>query len=125
MSFPSLPSVHGRKSLKTVATRDRSTVVGSGGHSQPGSIVQVALQPSPALLLPSSQPVSPGTIMPSPHAVLHGPPAAGQVGTAWQVAVQPSVRLVFLRSSHCSVPSWVPLLSVFPHTVFVQVERPA
>src|SRR5215471_836702 len=85
----------------------------SGGcvHVNPGSIVQVGEQPSPATVLPSSH-ASP-TTMPSPHFDTHDAPA--QLGSLRQSSEQPSNGRA-LPSSQLSVPSITPS----PHFVGVQ-----
>src|SRR6185436_1354591 len=94
-------------------------------HSKPSSRLQVDEQPSPLARLPSSHSwpmaMSIGNNMPSPQAVVQGPPPGGQLGTAWHWGVQPSRRLEFLLSSHCSVPCRPVLL---PQVVWPQVDLP-
>src|SRR4029079_16203821 len=69
-------------------------------HMNPGSILQLAEQPSPSTLLPSSQ--SSWTTMPSPQRDMHEPLL--QSGSFWQSAEQPSNGSA-LPSSHPSAPS--------------------
>src|ERR1044071_6654004 len=78
----------------------------------PFSIVHVDEQPSPSLLLPSSQ--SSLSTRPSPQRDVHAP--AEQSGSAWQSFEQPS-NGVWLPSSHTSAPSALPS----PHVVGVHV----
>src|SRR5215217_436925 len=81
----------------------------------PASIVQVAEQPSLAVVLPSSQ-ASEEALMPSPHvtAQTDGLPVQPWPGSIAQVAAQPS-PLAVLPSSHSS-----PLSSIaLPHTLAV------
>ena len=80
-----------------------------GGYAVASSVWQVALQPSPAVLLPSSQ-VSPVSTLLLPHT------AAGS-DSVWQVALQPSPAAL-LPSSHCSAPSFLPS----PHTAAPMVS---
>src|SRR5678816_634828 len=81
----------------------------SGGrtHMNPDSSVQVAEQPSPDRLLPSSH-ASPDSTMPSPHLPVHAPavPPDGHAGSGTQVAEQPSKGVV-LPSSQPSAPSFL------------------
>src|SRR6185437_14922958 len=73
---------------------------------------QSALQPSPLIVLPSSQ-TSPGSSTPLPqtYCEVQGPPIGGQVhpGSTWQRPLQPSPGSV-LPSSHCSL-GWLTLPS--------------
>src|SRR5882724_10841130 len=80
-------------------------------HLYPSSILQVEEQPSPSLVLPSSQSSS-LNLMPSPHGDVHAPES--QFGSSWQSGVQPSPRSWF-PSSQRSLPSFFPS----PHVVFV------
>ena len=72
-------------------------------HVKPASIVQVALQPSPATWFPSSQPSAP-TRLPSPHTVAHVsmlvrlPPAQLYPASTVQFSLQPSPLTVLLSS---------------------------
>src|SRR5436305_855647 len=88
----------------------------SGGrvHMNPDSSVQVAEQPSPDRLLPSSH-ASPERTMPSPHWPVQAPavPPIGHLGSGTQVAEQPSYGFV-LPSSQPSDPSFFPS----PHFVW-------
>src|SRR5229473_1542201 len=82
-------------------------------QAQPASSMQVALQPSPAVVLPSSQVSTPGETLPSPHLTVEtqGEPGVGQAKLASicrQFAVQPSPDSV-LPSSHFS-SAWL----IFP-----------
>src|SRR5688572_16141683 len=86
---------------RSPATISQPAVAGS--QTKPASIVQSAAQPSPAVVLPSSQ-SSPMT-RPSPHSELQGP--AAQSGSAWHNAEQPSKGSV-LPSSQLSAPSCTP-----------------
>src|SRR5262245_52722523 len=72
-------------------------------HVKPPSILQVEEQPSPSLLLPSSQ--SSLSTSPSPQRDVHAP--AEQSGSAWQSLEQPS-NGTSLPSSHTSAPSVFP-----------------
>src|SRR4029079_9915286 len=69
-------------------------------HMKPGSILQLAEQPSPSTLLPSSQ--SSLTTMPSPQRDMHAP--VWQSGSCCQSAAHPSKGSA-LPSSHPSAPS--------------------
>src|SRR5580700_4722019 len=80
----------------------------------PDSIVQVELQPSPEVVLPSSH-CSPGNTSPSPHTAVHVPPV--QCGSMVHVGEQPSYGMV-LPSSHSSEPSLMPS----PHVVLWQTD---
>jgi hypothetical protein len=70
-------------------------------------------QPSPLLVLPSSQPSL--TTNPSPHFEVQVPVAELQFGSKWQAGEQPSFGLVF-PSSQASEPSTLPS----PQTVLLQ-----
>ncbi len=59
----------------------------TAGQFQPVSTVQVDEQPSPAIVLPSSQP-SCGNLRPSPQTAVQVPPA--HLGSMVQVGEQPS-----------------------------------
>src|ERR1019366_9374351 len=83
-------------------------------HPVPVSTVQVALQPSPGVVFPSSQP-SCGNFSPSPHTAVHVPPL--HLGSIAQVGEQPSYGIRF-PSSHCSEPSLMPS----PHWVTWQTD---
>src|ERR1019366_1689612 len=74
------------------------------GQVQPVSMVHVGLQPSPAMLFPSSH-CSCGNLSPSPHTAVQVPP--WHLGSTVHVALQPSFGVVF-PSSHCSVPAMIP-----------------
>ena len=80
-------------------------------QAKPGSSVQVALQPSPAVLLPSSHCSLPAT-MPSPHFLaMHFAPGVGhcQPGSTWQVDAAAvagrRVAVVALSRCRCTLPS--------------------
>src|SRR5260221_10799793 len=92
-------------------------------HLKPGSTLHVPEQPSPSTVLPSSHSwpfaLSMASSNPSPQAVAHAPPAAGQTGSRRQKGEQPSPVAV-LPSSHCSEPS----LTLFPQTDVVHVVGP-
>ena len=83
------------------------------GHVQPGSIVHIAEQPSPLVVLPSSH-CSSGSRCASPHigtgTIVQAPPLDGQVQplvTCEQSLAQPAVPVVE-PSSHASLPSTMP-----------------
>src|SRR5690349_4751656 len=78
-------------------------------QANPGSSVQVALQPSLLTLFPSSHCSLPAT-MPSPHFLaMHLAPAVGhcQPTSVWQVDEQPSPETA-LPSSQVSFPPTLP-----------------
>jgi hypothetical protein len=77
-------------------------------QSKPSSISQMEEQPSPSVVLPSSQSsMSLGRMSPSPHAETHGP--ALQLGSTSQNGLQPS-PMSSLPSSQGSSPSLSPSL---------------
>src|SRR5688572_13072726 len=89
-------------------------VLGSPSQSQPASTLQVELQPSPGVMLPSSQP-SPLSIAPSPHTATVGigvqtlgSPTQVYPGSTTHAAEQPS-PLIELASSQVSLVSSAPL----------------
>src|SRR3954452_2592909 len=96
-----------------------SRTTGMASQTKPFSSLQSAEQPSPEMVLPSSHSCPPArsdfSSSPSPHAVLQGPPAAGQTGSRRQKGEQPS-PVSLLPSSHCSDPSALPS----PQTVRTQ-----
>src|SRR4051812_24536306 len=73
-------------------------------HRKPVSTLHVASQPSPGLVLPSSQASLP-IRMPSPQATL-GVPSVLNVGSFWQTPLQPSPYAVLPSSqpSSASLP---------------------
>src|SRR2546422_962689 len=73
-------------------------------QSKPGSSAQVALQPSPELVLPSSH-ASPGNFTPSPQTAVHVPPV--HFGSTSHCGEQPSFG-VMLPSSQSSSPATTP-----------------
>src|SRR3954454_16127508 len=75
-------------------------------------MLQVAEQPSPSFVLPSSQSSS-LNLIPSPQGEVHAP--LSQFGSSWQNGVQPSPRSLF-ASSQRSLPSDRPS----PQVVLVQ-----
>src|SRR6478609_4496202 len=83
---------------------------------KPVSRVQVAEQPSPAVVLPSSQ-ASCGNFRPSPQTAVQVPLA--HCGSSVQVGEQPSYG-IRLPSSHCSKPSFF----VSPQVVLLQEVTP-
>src|SRR6187549_167819 len=91
--------------------------LGSPMHDEPDSTRHVLEQPSPLVVLPSSQPsVADGdcTILPSPQSGTHFLPGTRHCqpgSTVWQFALQPSPSAV-LPSSHVSADDKEPL----PHT---------
>src|SRR5580692_7946622 len=89
-------------------------------HEKPGSIVHVAEQPSPEMVLPSSH-CSGGSRMPSPQRDTHAPTGfvavpqvTGRVQSGLHWPYSPVLSAVPL--SHCSDPWTLPS----PHTVAVQ-----
>src|SRR5690242_6008256 len=101
VSLPLNFSKSGWEEEKSRNTIGRTSDVGATPTStqlNPGSIVQVGEQPSPALVLPSSHASVPfGSLMPSPHDDVHAP--CVQSGSFTQKGVQPSPRSL-LPSSH-------------------------
>src|SRR4051812_11114203 len=83
---------------------------------KPLSLTQVAEQPSPEVVLPSSQ-SSCGNFRPSPQIAVHVPLA--HLGSREQVGEQPSYGIRF-PSSHCSKPSRV----LLPQMVAAQTVLP-
>src|SRR6188768_2997198 len=73
-------------------------------HRKPVSTLQLASQPSPGFLLPSSHSSLP-TWMPSPQATL-GVPSAANVGSFWHTPLQPSpyTALPSSQPSSASLP---------------------
>lgn len=82
-------------------------VLGSPAHVVSGSMTQVAEQPSPAAVLPSSH-ISGASIFPLPQVVdvwqMAGEPSQVKPASAAQMAEQPS-PFCRLPSSHCSAVS--------------------
>src|SRR5215471_9083058 len=96
--------------MSSVAGAPWSTIV----QVKPASTVQVAEQPSPDVVLPSSR-ASFGNFRPSPQTAVHVPLA--HCGSSVQVGEQPSYGMS-LPSSHCSKPSLMPS----PQTVLLQLD---
>src|SRR5262249_31289301 len=87
------------RSASARAPRPYSGMVGT-------SIVHLAEQPSPGVVLPSS------------HCSLHSTSPLPQTGS-WQALSQQSLSILFW-SSHCSTPAWT---KPSPHEAFVQLFR--